>query len=317
MSATHIPLTTSFGESSTADEVAAGLDLSGRRAIVTGAASGIGIETARVLAAHGAAVTLAVRNVPAGEQAAAQIRGTDPGATVEVRPLELADPASVAAFVAAWDGPLDILVNNAGVMAVPERTLTDAGHELHFATNHLGHFALATGLHGALARSGDARVVSLSSTAHVMCPMLFDDPTFAFVAYTPFLGYGQSKTANVLFAVEADARWQRDGIRVNAVMPGGIATNLQRHVDPEVMAQARREAGASAQMKTIAQGAATSVLAAASPLLDGIGARYLEDCHEASLVASRAQSDGRHGVAPYALDPANARRLWELSETIA
>ena len=317
MSATHAPLTTPFGESSTADEVADSLDLSGRRAIVTGAASGIGSETARVLAVHGAAVTLAVRNLTAGRQAAAAIRATDPAATVDVRPLELADPASVAAFVAAWDGPLDILVNNAGVMAVPERTLTDAGHELHFATNHLGHFALATGLHAALAQSGDARVVALSSSAHVMCPMLFDDPTFAFVAYTPFFGYGQSKTANVLFAVEADARWQRDAIRVNAVMPGGIATNLQRHVDPELLAQARRAAGASEEMKSIAQGAATSVLAAASPLLDGIGGRYLEDCHEAALVASRAESDGRHGVAPYALDPDNARRLWALSEAIA
>ena len=146
--------------------------------------------------------------------------------------------------------------------------------------------------------------------------MLFDDPTFAFVPYTPFVGYGQSKTANVLFAVEANRRWQRDAITVNAVMPGGIATRLQRHIDPEALAQARREAGAGAELKTIAQGAATSILAAVSPLLDGVGGRYLEDCHEADIVASRADSDGRHGVAAYALDPGNAERLWDMSERL-
>ena len=233
-----------------------------------------------------------------------------------MRHLELANPASVAAFIDAWDGPLDILINNAGVMAIPERTLTAEGAELHFATNHLGHFSLATGLHDALRASGNGRVVSLSSSAHLYCPVLFDDPTFAFVPYTPFVGYGQSKTANVLFAVEANRRWQRDAITVNAVMPGGIATRLQRHIDPEALAQARREAGAGAELKTIAQGAATSILAAVSPLLDGVGGRYLEDCHEADIVASRADSDGRHGVAAYALDPGNAERLWDMSERL-
>ena len=199
-------------------------------------------------------------------------------------------------------------------MAIPERTLTAEGAELHFATNHLGHFALATGLYHALSASGAARVVSLSSTAHLYCPVLFDDPTFAFVPYSWMLGYGQSKTANVLFAVEANRRWHRDGITVNAVMPGGIATRLQRHVDPHALAQIRREAGASEeQLKTVEQGAATSILAAVSPLLDGIGGRYLEDCQEAQVVPSRADADGRHGVAAYALDPANAERLWDLS----
>jgi NAD(P)-dependent dehydrogenase (short-subunit alcohol dehydrogenase family) len=147
--------------------------------------------------------------------------------------------------------------------------------------------------------------------------VVFDDPAFAFVPYTPFVGYGQSKTANVLFAVQADRRWARDGISVNAVMPGGIATGLQRHIDPEALARARREAGASAELKTIEQGAATSILAAVSPLLDGVGGRYLEDCNEAEIVSSRADSDGRHGVALYALDPANAERLWEMSERLA
>ncbi|MHB8694908.1 MAG: SDR family NAD(P)-dependent oxidoreductase, partial [Solirubrobacteraceae bacterium] len=170
------------------------------------------------------------------------------------------------------------------------------------------------GLCNALSASGNARVVSLSSTAHLYCPVLFDDPTFAFVPYNPFLGYGQSKTANVLFAVEANRRWQRDGITVNAVMPGGIATRLQRHVDPAALDQIRREAGASEELKTVEQGAATSILAAVSPLLDGVGGRYLEDCREADVVRSRADADGRHGVAAYALDPANAERLWDMSE---
>ena len=313
MSAVRTP----FGERSTAADVAAGVDLLQRRAIVTGASSGIGVETARVLADHGAEVTLAVRDIAAGEAVATSIRTSTGNDAVAVRELELADPASVAAFVSGWTGPLDILINNAGVMAIPELTLTARGDELHFATNHLGHFQLATGLHDALRASGSARVVSLSSSAHLYCPVLFDDPSFAFVPYTPFVGYGQSKTANVLFAVEADRRWNRDGITVNAVMPGGIATALQRHIDPEVLERARREAGASAELKTVEQGAATSILAAVSPLLDGVGGRYLEDCNEAEIVSSRADSDGRHGVALYALDPANAERLWEMSERLA
>jgi NAD(P)-dependent dehydrogenase (short-subunit alcohol dehydrogenase family) len=308
------PLTTPFTEHSTAEEVLADVDLSGRRAIVTGASSGIGTETARVLASRGAAVTLTARDLAAGEAAAVQIRHSTGNPAVDVQELELADLASVAGFVDRWDGPLDILVNNAGVMAIPERTLTPGGDELHFATNHLGHFALATGLADALRTSGNARIVSVSSSASLRCPVLFDDLTFAFVAYDPFAAYGQSKTANTLFAVEADRRWARDGVRANALMPGGIATRLQRHIDPEALVQARRDAGASTDLKTVAQGAATSVLAAASPLLHGIGGRYLEDCRQADTIASRADSDGRHGVAPYALAPDNAKRLWDISE---
>jgi NAD(P)-dependent dehydrogenase (short-subunit alcohol dehydrogenase family) len=314
---TQTPIQSPFGEHSTADEVAAGIDLAGRHAIVTGASSGIGAETARVLADRGAAVTLAVRDTDAGASVAAGVRGSTGNDAVDVRSLELAEPDSIAAFIDGWDGPLDILINNAGVMAIPERTLTPQGVELHFATNHLGHFALASGLYDALRGSGKARVVSLSSSAHLYCPVLFDDPAFSFVPYSPFVGYGQSKTANVLFAVEATRRWQRDGITVNAVMPGGIATRLQRHIDPEALERARREAGAATELKTIEQGAATSIFAAVSPLLDGIGGRYLEDCHQADIVPSRADSDGRHGVAAYALDPADAERLWDLSERLA
>jgi NAD(P)-dependent dehydrogenase (short-subunit alcohol dehydrogenase family) len=306
---------TPFGEFSTADEVAEGVDLTGRRAVVTGASSGIGVETARTLATHGAQVTLAVRNAAAGEQVAADIRAGAPDARVDVRPLELGDRGSIAAFVEAWSGPLDLLINNAGVMALPERTLID-GQETQFATNHLGHFALASGLHRALAAADGARVVSVSSSAHLRCPVLFDDPTFAFVPYDPFLAYGQSKTANVLFAVEANRRWSDDGITVNALMPGGIATGLQRHVDMEALLAARRSAGASDTLKTTQQGASTSVLLAVSPLLEGVGGRYFEDCHEASVLTDRTQADGRHGVAPFALDPDNAARLWTLSERL-
>jgi NAD(P)-dependent dehydrogenase (short-subunit alcohol dehydrogenase family) len=309
------PITTPFGEFSTADEVAQGIDLDGRRAVVTGASSGIGVETARTLASHGGQVTLAVRDTGAGERVAADIRSGTPGAHVDVRPLDLGDRASIAAFVDAWEGPLDLLVNNAGVMALPERTLID-GLEAQFATNHIGHFALTTGLHRALAVAESARVVSVSSAAHLRCPVLFDDLTFAFVPYDPFLAYGQSKTASVLFAVEATRRWADDGITVNAVMPGGISTGLQRHVDMEALARARREAGAPDDMKTPQQGASTSVLLAVSPLLEGIGGRYFEDCHEATVISGRSESDGRHGVAPFALDPENAARLWTVSERL-
>ncbi|GLZ47085.1 oxidoreductase [Actinomycetospora sp. NBRC 106375] len=315
MTATAELITTPFGEFSTAEEVAEGIDLTGGRAVVTGASSGIGVETARTLASHGAEVTLAVRNTVAGREVADDIRAGAPDARVDVRPLELGDRASIAAFADAWDGPLDLLVNNAGVMALPERTLTD-GLETQFATNHLGHFALATGLHHALAAAGGARVVSVSSAAHLRCPVLFDDPAFAFVPYDPFLAYGQSKTANVLFAVEATRRWADDGITVNALMPGGIATGLQRYVDREALISARRSAGASDVLKTTEQGASTSVLLAVSPLLEGVGGRYFEDCREATVISNRSESDGRHGVAPFALDPENAARLWTFSQRL-
>jgi NAD(P)-dependent dehydrogenase (short-subunit alcohol dehydrogenase family) len=299
--------TTTFGHASTAAEVVEGVDLSGKRAIVTGGASGIGIETARALAGAGAEVTLAVRNLEAGERVAAEI-------DARVAPLELADPASVDGFVRAWDGPLDILVNNAGVMALPERRLSPAGYELQFHTNHLGHFQLATGLHDALAAAPDgARIVSLSSSAHLRSPVVWDDIHFAFRAYDPWLAYGQSKTANVLFAVEATRRWSSEGIFVNAVMPGGILTNLQRHVGEEAMQRLR--AGSSLRFKTPEQGAATSVLLAASPALEGVGGRYFEDCAEAPVVDRRPEGSAG-AVARYAVDPEGAARLWKVSERL-
>ncbi|WP_069466010.1 SDR family NAD(P)-dependent oxidoreductase, partial [Actinacidiphila rubida] len=275
-------ITTPFDQQSTAAEVVDGISLSGKRAIVTGGGSGIGVETARALAGAGAEVTLAVRAAQAGEEAARDITASTGNQQVRVALLDLADPASVAAFSAAWYGPLHILVNNAGVMAAPE-TRTARGWELQFATNHLGHFGLARGLRTALATAGGARIVSVSSSAHLQSPVVFEDIHFERRAYDPWLAYGQSKTANVLFGVEGSKRWASDGITVNALMPGAIRTNLQRHITQEELDAARARAGGGGpQWKTPEQGAATSVLVATSPLLEGVGGRYFEDCEEAA-----------------------------------
>jgi NAD(P)-dependent dehydrogenase (short-subunit alcohol dehydrogenase family) len=316
MATTDTLIATPFGAESTAAEVAEGIDLSGKRAIVTGAASGIGIETARALAGAGAAVTLAVRKTGDGETVASDIRSTTGNDQVSVAPLELTDRASIDALTGGWTEPLDILVNNAGVMAIQELTLTDRGQEMQFATNHLGHFALALGLRDALAKAGNARIVSVSSSGHLRSPVVFDDLNYSFREYDPFGAYGQSKTANVLFAVEATRRWADDGIISNALMPGGIATPLQRHVleaDPEYMERAHeRYERAGIQLKTPEQGAATSVLLATAPQLDGVGGRYFEDCNEAPVVDRRPEF-GVPGMARYAVDPANAERLWDVS----
>ena len=297
-------INTPFGFASTAADVIREVDLAGKRVIVTGGASGIGIETARALAGAGAEVTLAVRRVDAGEKVAAEIRAATGNQQVQVRPLDLADQGSVRRFAADWQGPLHILVNNAGIMALPELQRTVKGWEMQFATNFLGHFALTVGLHQALAAANGARIVSLSSVANLFSPVNFDDLHFNFLPYTPFVAYGQSKTACVLLAVEATRRWKDDGIFANALNPGAIATNLQKHTGGLKTPVERR--------KTPEQGAATSVLLAASPLLNGIGGRYFEDCNEAERVDRRAENFSS-GVAPYALDDENARRLWSVS----
>jgi len=302
-------VTTPFGFESTAADVIDGVDLTGKTAIVTGASSGIGVETARALAAAGASVTLAVRDTSTGDRVAAEIRDSTGNANVTVGALDLSDLSTVATFARTWSGPLHILVNNAGVMAVPELTLSPAGHEMHFATNHLGHFALAIGLHDALAVAEKSRIVSVSSGGHQRSPVVFDDIDYAFRDYEPFGAYGQSKTANVLFAVEVTRRWADDGITANALMPGAIFTRLGRHVDAEIAAAAMKRQD---NVKTVEQGAATSVLLAASPLLEGIGGRYFEDCNEAHVVERRG-APGTGGVAAYALDPDNSRRLWDVS----
>lgn len=259
--------------------------------------------------AAGAEVTLAVRNPDAGHKAADDITGTTGNDRVLVAPLDLADQGSIADFVANWDGPLHILVNNAGIMAAP-LSRTPQGWEMQFATNHLGHFALATGLRPALASGDGARIVSVSSAAHLRSPVVFEDIQYDQREYEPWQAYGQSKTANVLFAVEASRLWADDGITANSLMPGAIRTNLQRYVSEEELDRLR--AGNAAAWKTVEQGAATSVLAAASPLLDGVGGRYFEDCQE----AAPAQPGGRTGVAAYALDPEAAERLWKVSTAL-
>jgi NAD(P)-dependent dehydrogenase (short-subunit alcohol dehydrogenase family) len=304
-------ITTPFSRESTAAEVIDGIDLSGKRTIVTGGASGIGVETARALASAGAEVVLAVRNLDAGAHTAAEIVDSTGNSQIRVSPLDLADQKSVAAFVADWDGPLHILVNNAGVMASP-LARTAEGWEMQFATNHLGHFALTSGLHRALAAAGGARVVAVSSAAHLRSPVVFEDIQFNHREYEPWAAYGQSKTANVLFAVEGAKRWADDGITINALHPGGIRTNLQRHVSEEELSRMRQTTGGSPapSWKTVEQGAATSILVATSPLLDGIGGRYFEDCNE----AAPHQPGTRTGVAAYALDPEAAARLWVVSE---
>jgi NAD(P)-dependent dehydrogenase (short-subunit alcohol dehydrogenase family) len=309
-------ITTQFGPQSTAADVIAGVDLTGRRAIVTGAASGIGVETARALAGANAEVTLAVRNLEAGARIAAAITASTGNERVLVAPLDLADQASIAALVAGWSGPLHLLVNNAGVSALPSLQLSSDGWEMQFATNHLGHFALALGLHEALASAGNARIVSLSSVGHRRSPVIFDDINFTARPYDPLIAYGQSKTANVLFAVEATRRWADDGITANAVHPGTVtATNLMRYIPAEVLADLRTSLmhtyKGAVEYKTIEQGAATSVLVATSPRLEGIGGRYFENCNEAAVVDP--STSGAFGVAAYALDADAAARLWQVS----
>lgn len=308
-------ISTPFDRSSTAADVIAGIDLSGHRAIVTGASSGIGVETARALASAGAEVTLAVRSVTTGQRVAASISSTTGNPRIRVAYLDLSDPASVTMFASGWEGPLHLLINNAGIMATPELH-TPQGWELQFATNHLGHFALATGLLPALVSAGGARIVSLSSAGHTRSPVVFDDIHFRRRPYDPFLAYGQSKTANILFAVEASRRWAEHGITVNAVMPGAVRTegvaNLKLTAEQIAQAQATRANAPETFWKTPEQGAATSVLLATSPLLEGVGGRYFEDSQEAGGHVPGTMS----GVAAYALDPEQASRLWTVSEAL-
>lgn len=300
-------LTTPFGFHTTAAEIAAGVDLAGKRIIVTGGAAGIGLATSHALAAAGADLTLAVRRPDAAQEPADALRRATGNRSIHVQPLDVADIRSVQAFAQAWTGPLHALVNNAGVMALPTLERTAQGFERQFATNYLGHFALTLGLHRALARANGARVVSVSSSGHLFSPVIFDDLSFDFVPYDPIVAYGQSKSAAALLAVAVIQNWRDDGIVSNALNPGAIATGLQKHTGGLKTPIERR--------KTPEQGAATTVLLAASPLLDGVGGRYFEDCNEASQVARRPL-DFSGGYAGYALDPGNAARLWEVSQRL-
>ncbi|MEU6548001.1 SDR family NAD(P)-dependent oxidoreductase [Streptomyces sp. NPDC046859] len=318
---TRTLIRTRFTSSTTADEVLRDIDLTGVRAIVTGASSGLGIETARALTAAGAEVTLAVRNTTAGDAVAETIGKSTGGIRPRVVRIDLADRATVTRFVEAWDSPLHLLINNAGVVTGGlERTRE--GWELQFATNHLGHFALATGLHHALARGAadrdGTRIVSVSSTAHMRSGIDFDDLHFERRSYEPQIAYAQSKTANSLFAVEATRLWSADGIVANAVNPGGIATGLQRNFTPEQKASLdAAEAAGVFTYKTVEQGAATSIVAAVAPEFAHSGGHYLDDAQEAYTVPNDADlAQHPHGVKEWALDPATARRLWTVSTNL-
>ena len=294
---------TNFGFHSTTDEVISGIDLKGKRAIVTGGASGIGIETVKALVSAGAEVTIAVRDLDAGKKVVDLIIDRKSG-KIHVAPLDLNNLNSINNFVENWKGPLDILINNAGVMAIPDLQKTSEGIEMQFMTNHLGHFALSIGLHDALKSAGSARIVVVASSGHLFSPVVFDDINFLFRPYDALLSYGQSKTACILFAVEATQRWSKDGITVNALNPGAILTNLQKHVGGKLRS-------APELHKTPKQGAATSIFLASSSMLDNIGGRYFENCNEVETVTKRPED--YTGVAMYALSKENAYRLWEIS----
>ncbi|WP_304164001.1 oxidoreductase [Phenylobacterium aquaticum] len=310
-------ITSAFGAFTPAADVVADHDLMGRTAIVTGGATGIGIETARALAGAGAEVTLAVRNRAAGEAAAADINASVGAERVRVGNLDLSDLASVAAFVTTWgETPLHILVNNAGVMACP-LSYTANDLEMQIGTNHFGHFLLGVGLARALMNGEEAgrtaRLVSLSSIGHRRSGVNFDDPHYRTRAYDKWESYGQAKTANALFAVGFNARFAELGVTANAVMPGGIMTPLQRHLPREEMIAMgwMDEAGKVRDgFKTPQQGASTSVWAAVGEELEGVGGLYLENCGQAPAFDA---ANPFIGVMDHALDPEAAERLWALS----
>jgi NAD(P)-dependent dehydrogenase (short-subunit alcohol dehydrogenase family) len=306
-----------FGHDTTTDVVLEGVDLGGERIVVTGANTGLGEETSRALAAHGASVTMAVRDLAKGEAAAARIREAAPEADLEVRPLDLGSLARVRAFAEQFladHDRIDVLINNAGVMACPFARTAD-GFEMQFGTNHLGHFLLANLLAPALVNAAPARLVSLSSRGHRFSDVDLDDPNFEHTEYEPWIGYGRAKTANVLFAVGFDRRFRDRGVRAYAVHPGSIQTELGRHLTEDsinTLVSSLPE-GQSMEWKSIPQGAATSVFAATSPALADEGGVYLEDCGIAELAEGDVVVTG---VRPYALDPARADALWELSEDL-
>jgi len=309
-----------FGAFTPARVVAGDHDLSGRNVVVTGGASGIGYETAKALAAAGADVMLAVRDRSAGEKAAVAMNEAIGADRVVAGTLDLASLASVGSFVDAWgDQPLDILINNAGVMATPLlRTAEDL--ELQIGTNHFGHYVLTVGLTRALLNAAEddrtARVVALSSIGHRRSNINWDDPNYLTRPYEKWEAYGQSKTANSLFAVGYNARFEEHGVTANAVMPGGIMTPLQRYLPKEemvAMGWMDEEGNVREGFKTPEQGASTSVWAAVGEELEGIGGLYLEDCAEA---VPWSADNPMKGVMPYAIDPEAADRLWALSEEI-
>lgn len=304
-------MTKTFGHGSTTDEVLAGIDLTGKRVLVTGVSAGLGVETARALAAHGAEVVGAARDLDKARKATAHIPG------IELIELDLASLASVRAAadrLNAAGRKFDIVIANAGIMATPQEKTVD-GFDRQFGTNHLGHFVFVNRIAGLIKDGG--RLVNLTSGGHRYSDVNLDDPNFERTEYTPFAAYGRSKTANVLFAVEFDRRHRGRGVRAAAVHPGAIHTELARYMTPDVLQglmvqiESAQKAGIKGlEFKSIPQGAATSVWAATAPA-DEVGGRYCEDCHVAEIAAGAATADG---VSAYAVDPENAKRLWAKSE---
>jgi NAD(P)-dependent dehydrogenase (short-subunit alcohol dehydrogenase family) len=309
----------SFGAASTTDEVLQGIDLTAKRVLVTGVSAGLGVETARALAAHGAQVVGAARDLSKAQAATEQVRSQAArGGSLQLVQLDLASLESVrrcADGLLAAGKPFDVIIANAGVMACPKGTTVD-GFETQLGTNHLGHFVLVNRIASLLRRG--SRLVNLSSAGHRYADVDLDDPNFERSPYAEFIAYGRSKPANVLFAVEFDRRHRARGVRATAVHPGGIRTELSRHLTPAVLEKLVAEINASQpkgappfSYKSIPQGAATSVWAACVADAEAIGARYCEDCH----VAEVASVPGlRAGVQPYALDPERAQALWKKSE---
>jgi NAD(P)-dependent dehydrogenase (short-subunit alcohol dehydrogenase family) len=318
-------MTAPFGATSTTDDVLEGVDLSGKRVLVTGVSAGLGVETARVLAAHGARVVGAARDLAKAERATGQVRADAAGGgALELIALDLASLASVRACadaLIAKAAPFDLVIANAGVMACPFGKTAD-GFETQFGTNHLGHFVLVNRI-TSLMPSG-ARLVNLSSAGHRYADVDLADPNFEHTAYEPFVAYGRSKTANILFAVEFDRRHKAGGVRATAVHPGGIATELGRYAYAEPGTLQKRVDEINAEhvaagnpgfaLKTVPQGAATSVWAGVVAPADAVGGRYCENCHVAERLEGETSSVVSGGVRPYALDPDRAKALWAKSE---
>jgi NAD(P)-dependent dehydrogenase (short-subunit alcohol dehydrogenase family) len=311
------PLNSGFGPATTAAEVISGHDLSGKVAIVTGGYAGLGLETVRALASAGATVIVPARDLDRAHQALMEVRGT------RLEPLDLMDPVAIDAFAErflASGQSLHILVNNAGIMANP-LTRDRRGYESQFSTNHLGHFHLTMRLWPALQRAQGARVVSVSSRGHRIAGVSFEDPNFERRTYDPWIAYGQSKTANVLFALKLDALGEEHDVRAFSVHPGAILTGLSKHMSQEQLRaqgaiddQGRPISDPARGMKSVEQGAATSVWCAMDRQLDGIGGVYCEDCDVA--VAVREDFEKPYGVRPWAINPEFADRLWSMSEQL-
>jgi NAD(P)-dependent dehydrogenase (short-subunit alcohol dehydrogenase family) len=311
-----------FGAESTTDDVLQGANLSGKRILVTGVSAGLGVETARALASHGATVVGAARDLNKARGATDAVREQAAnGGSLELVELDLASLKSVRACadtLVAAGKPFDVVICNAGVMATPQGKTSD-GFETQFGTNHLGHFVLVNRI-ASLMKSG-SRLVNLSSAGHRFADVDLDDPNFERTPYSEFGAYGRSKTANVLFAVEFDRRHKGNGVRATAVHPGGIQTELGRYMTPELIqslmssiTESQEAAGAPAfSWKTIPQGAATSVWAGVVASADAVGGRYCEDCHVAEIEANPA---ARGGVQPYAVDAEHAKALWAKSEAL-